>query len=521
MRITLTGLIAAITCSLAAGPAGAAPRWAGNQGQLDRTVAYVQGAQNADGGFGGAKGAPSDPLFTAWVGIGLAAAGVNPRDQRTPGGTDMYTYLTAHVRELDLTTDYERAALVAVAATGSARDFGGHDLAATILSRQLPDGSFPHTAGGTLGGINDTAFAILPLSGEPGLSTALADAAAWLVTVQGADGGWSYAPGAPESTDMTGAVLQALQAAPPAAGPDADARADARRAAWAYLHSAQHADGGFGETPTDGESNVASTAWVVQALWAAGEDPAGWAPSGRTPLDYLASMQQPDGSIRYKNSQSMNDLWMTAYAMPAFAGWPWPVPLVARSPAQAPPPSTAAPATTAGVTSGGGGNGAPLFSRPRAGSKGKASGGVQRVTATGSEAQKTTTTLRAKAAKKVATGTAQSNGAAAYGVTPVRSAARRVSRRRTTARKPKPIHTTRTGGPGGGGSEVTGRLLGGAPATGVSGTGKTAGAAPGLRSALPPDDPPTTALVLAGLLALAALGGAAGEARTGRKELLP
>ena len=33
-------------------------------------------------------------------------------------------------------------------------------------------------------------------------------------------------------------------------------------------------------------------------------------------------MQQADGSIRYKSSQSMNDLWMTAYALPAFAGWP-------------------------------------------------------------------------------------------------------------------------------------------------------------------------------------------------------
>jgi hypothetical protein len=515
LRVTLAALVAAIIVLTTVGPVSA--RWTGNQGQLDRTVAYMQGAQNPDGGFGGSKGSPSDPLFTAWVGIGLAAAGVNPQDQAVAGGTDVYTYLTGNAGALDLTTDFERAGLVAVAAGASLRDFGGRDLAGTILARQLPDGSLPHTAGGTSGGINDTAFAILMLSAEPGTGTALADAAAWLVTVQGDDGGWSYAPGASESTDMTGAVLQALQAAPPATGTDAPARAQARRTAWSYLRGAQHADGGFGQTPTDGESNVASTAWVVQALWAVGEDPAAWAPAGHTPLDYLASMQQADGSIRYMSSQSMNDLWMTAYVAPAFAGYPLPVPAVPRA---VRPPSTTAPASTAGVTSGGGGNGAPLFSRPQPGSKGRASGGVQQVTATGSAAQKTTATLRAEGAKKVATGTAQSNGAAARGVTPARSPIHRTPRRRSATPEPKPIRAPRgSGAGGGGGREVTGRLLGGTPTSGVSGTGRTVGVAPGLRTASTPDDPPTTALVLAGLLALAALGGAAGEARSGRKEL--
>ena len=73
--------------------------------------------------------------------------------------------------------------------------------------------------------------------------------------------------------------------------------------------------------------------------------------------------------------------------------------------------------------------------------------------------------------------------------------------------------------------EVTGRLLGtgvaAAPA-GVSGTGTRDSAAQGLRAPKRPGDPsPTAALVLAGLLALAALGGAALEARSGRTGLLP
>lgn len=494
-------MVLAVTAVVAPSRADApAPPWKAHRGQLDQTITYLRGAQNADGGWGGVKGGESDPLFTAWVIIGLAAAGINPKDQHVLGGTDAYTYVTAHPGALTETTDFERAMLVSIAAGTSPRDFGGRDLVAALLARRLPDGSFTHTAGGTTGGINDTAFAMLPLSatGEPPVPDVLAHGAAWLVGVQSEDGGWAYAPGREESSDITAAVIQALRVAPPTAR-----RAEAQRRGWAYIKTTQHDDGGFGQSPKDPESNSASTAWVLQAMWAAGIDPATWRTSaGSTPLDFLASLQQPDGSIAYKKSLSMNDLWMTAYSAPALAGYPLPVPDVAR-------------------TTGKGGQGAALYSRPQADSQGNASGGVREISS--SSSSDATKTRRRTGAKTTATGTAQSNGIASSGVTPVASATKDPKQTGgATATSAQPATTAAPATTSAPAEEVTGRLLASAEPAGVSGTGTRDAAAQGLRAVTPgADDASATALVLVALLALAALAGAALETRHGRKDLVP
>src|SRR5271157_3407619 len=41
-------------------------------GSLEPEVSYLLSAQNADGGFGSARGQSSDELYTAWTAIGLA-----------------------------------------------------------------------------------------------------------------------------------------------------------------------------------------------------------------------------------------------------------------------------------------------------------------------------------------------------------------------------------------------------------------------------------------------------------------
>jgi prenyltransferase beta subunit len=494
--VLISALVAA---ALLSGAAAATPPWTANQGQLDKTVSYMRSAQNADGGFGGSAGQPSDPLFSAWVVMALAAAGINPKDQHVVGGIDAYTYVTAHAGALSDTTDFERAMLVAVSSGTSPRDFGGRDLVAAILTRRLPDGSFTHAAGGTVGGINDTAFAMLGLSAtdEPTKNTISSRGAAWLVGVQSDDGGWSWAPGREESSDMTAAVIQALRIAPRTVK-----RAEAERRGWAYLRATQRDDGGFAQTPGDPESNSASTAWALQAMWASAIDPTTWRRPGGTPLDYLASLQQPDGSIKYMKGRNLNDLWMTAYAAPALAGYPLPVPSIAR-------------------TTGKGGKGAALYSRPQPDSTGNASGGVRQL----SGSSTATKTRRRSGAKITATGTAQSNGVAASGVTPIASQTKDTKKTGgRTSREPAKAKPRRPRGARDkdAGEAVTGRLLASAAPAGVSGTGTRAAAAPGLRAPKPTGNTSTaTALALTTLLLLSALGGAALEAHHGRKGLLP
>ena len=77
-------------------PALAAPDNEANTTRLDNTVRFLESAQNSDGGFS-ANGEPeeaSNPDFTAWVAIALAAAGINPQDQSQPGGASAYSYLS-------------------------------------------------------------------------------------------------------------------------------------------------------------------------------------------------------------------------------------------------------------------------------------------------------------------------------------------------------------------------------------------------------------------------------------------
>jgi prenyltransferase beta subunit len=403
-------LVLALTLSVAliahsASSTSAAPNNQTNKRRLDSTVAFLQRAQNPDGGFGGNSGGESNQDFSAWVTFALAADSINPQDQASEHGVDAYTYLTTHAaralheelcRPAICTTSLERELLVADATGTSPHDYGSIDLVSELLARKLPDGSFPFAPGGH-GEINDTIYAILSLSlvAEPAAQSAVKQATEWLIAAQNPDGSFSPQNSGTEAgeVDMTGAALQALDA------PGQPAPGASQQKALEYLRKAQEPDGGFPERPHEGESNVASTAWAVQGLWAAHENPENWVKdSGREPLDYMESLQQPDGHIRFKVGEEMNGVWMTAYVAPAFAGQPLPIPPTvdprserkSYGPAQpthetpTPVPGSAEPGqggesaqAGSGVIAGGGGNGARLFSRPQPQSTGTTPGGAR------------------------------------------------------------------------------------------------------------------------------------------------
>ena len=314
----------------------------------DRAIAYLERAQNSDGGFGGAAGQRSTQLFTGWAALGAAAAGRNPVDLER-GGRSAIDYVRASRGALADTGALERTMLVLRAAGLSPRRLGSRDLLRDLRRRRDRDGSFERA-------VNLTAFGVLALraAGEQPRSRSVRGSAGWLVRRQNRDGGFGFAPVSASDVDSTGAVLQALAAAGRARTPGA-------RRAVAYLRRAQAPSGGFGME--GGDANAQSTAWAVQGLVAAGRDPNDLRRRGRGPLGYLRSLQAADGSIRYSRTSAQTPVWVTAQALVALRRRPFPLAPVARrrrasTPAAsvasaAPPPPPPASARTAGASAAG------------------------------------------------------------------------------------------------------------------------------------------------------------------------
>ncbi|MGE4428087.1 MAG: prenyltransferase/squalene oxidase repeat-containing protein [Solirubrobacteraceae bacterium] len=518
--------------SLGPAPATAAPDRAA-RGGLDRLVGFLQDVQNDDGGYGGRRGAASAPEFSAWVGLGLAAAGINPRDQIPPGGRRSVVDFVARSGPVimsggrPVTTEYQRIGMLAVAAGDDPRRFGGRDYVGPLLARQataawsdgagdtprggrpVAPGWFAHTAKGRSPGVNDTVFAVMFLVAIPRphrpLRQAVARGADAIASLQRPDGAWpSVAPNGAASTDVTGAAVQTLCAA---------GRCDTEpvRRAVAWLRATQNADGGWGTPDLDEDSNGATTPWVVQALWATGVDPRDWRGpdgAGADPLTYLAGLQQRDGSLRWTGTSNLNPVLVTAYAAPAFAGHPWPVPAppraaeVRRRERQATRRREQRRRARAGsrkgqggvqrdadgeVVAGGGGRGAELFARPQPGSRGATTGGER-------DTEKDQERRDGPKGRDGATGTAAASGVGSDGG--VQNASR----------------AERHGAAAVGGSAVSGTVV--ERPRGTEGRGEEAVAA-GLRAAsLGTTGTPWAPIGLGGLVLLCAAAGAVGERRS-------
>lgn len=301
-----------IAARAAAGPAGA--------------VRWLRGAQNRDGGFGFGRGIESSAGMTAWAALGLEATGLNPLDLRKGGQTPI-DYLRANPAELVTAADLERTILALEAAGLDSRRFVGRDLIAKLRKQQRADGSWD-------GQVNPTAFGVLALDAAGAGS---AGSARWLARNQNGNGGWGFAPGTASDADSTGAVLQALAAAGGGKG--------AIRSGVAYLRGAQQRGGGF--ALSGGGANAQSTAWAVQGLLAAGVSPSKVRTGGRSPLDYLASLQVGDGHYRYSAGTDQTPVWVTAQALLAVESKPFPLAQVAAA------SKAGAPAGGSGATAGG------------------------------------------------------------------------------------------------------------------------------------------------------------------------
>ena len=194
-------------------------------------------------------------------------------------------------------TDWGRLAL-------ALRRGDGPGQAATALL----GGDLARSRDGSLGGeVNATALAVL--AEEERSPRVARRAARWIVSIQDAGGGFGFRPGVPADVDTTGLAVWALARE--------GMRAPARRGV-AFLRSSQAADGGF-PALLGGPSNSQSTGLALLALRAAGVCRV-QSSAGRTPLDFLASLARPNGSIAYSPTANPTPTWTTAQALLGLTG---------------------------------------------------------------------------------------------------------------------------------------------------------------------------------------------------------
>jgi energy-coupling factor transport system substrate-specific component len=320
--------------------------------QMQRlAVAWLRSAQNSDGGFGTELGGDSSPEMTGWAVLALEGAGSHPESIARDGDSAL-AYMRATASEVTTTGDIERTILALSAAGLNASRFKGGDLVKRLVARRGSDGSWA-------GQVNPTAFGVLALDAA-GRRSGNARSASWLRSNANSDGGWGFSTGASSDPDSTGAVLQALRAA---GGSSAAIRGGVR-----YLRASQRTGGGF--AISGGPVNAQSTAWAVQGLLAAGVSPSRVRRGGRSPLDYLASVQARDGHYRYSGSSDQTPVWVTSQALLAASRRAFPLPGV----------------STSASGGGGGGGAAAAVTSPSVGAAGGAAASRAGTAAAGSPA---------------------------------------------------------------------------------------------------------------------------------------
>jgi prenyltransferase beta subunit len=274
-------------------------------GAAAKAMAYLETIQNDDGGFSNGFAPESDISATADAVIALVAAGEDPNAWFTGDQMNPFSFLGIQAEGGSINTAGLLAkTLTAVIASGKDMTaFGGHNLVDDLLAVQGETGLFG-------AGAFDHCLSLIALQ-NAGAELPEGSIEA-LLALQSDEGGWGFVEGEAADTNTTGLCLQALaltdQAEAVAAGLD-------------YLRSIQNEDGGWPyQNPSEfgTDSDVNSTALVVQALLANGEDLAAW----NNPQDWLLGMQGESGAFNYQEAMPGDNILATLAAIPAIQGMP-------------------------------------------------------------------------------------------------------------------------------------------------------------------------------------------------------
>ncbi len=305
---------------------------------VDTTAAldYLKSQQNVDGGFGSGFSPDSTVGSTADVVLAIVAVGGDPASFDQDGNTPM-TYLATNAASATTSGDMAKLILAAIAVGENPRRLGGLDSVAKLESTIGADGR--------IGTETDTfvghALAILAL--QSAQRPIPAAAIAYTKNAQQDDGSWAWdgSAGTAGDTNSTAFAVQALLAAGESAGSDAVTQA------LAYYKGIQNEDGGWPyQSPSDfgTATDANSTAVTIQAILAAGQDPAGadWTTAeGNTPVSALEALQNASGAFAWQAAMPDDNLLATVQALPALAGKAFPLATMDVGEATATAPITA------------------------------------------------------------------------------------------------------------------------------------------------------------------------------------
>ncbi len=262
-----------------------------------KALDFLRNQQTEEGSFG-------SYFVSSWATMAISSVEEDPSNWN-----NLVSYLEQHTSSIDeaKASDWERMALAIVACNKNPRDFSGLNFIEKIKS------FFDGTEISSLNNPYDDIFGILALiaAGEDKNSEIIQSICNYIKNEGNDNGGWG-------NVDATSASVMALIAA------GEDKNSEIIENAISFLKTKQVDNGGF---EFRGTTNAGTTAWAIQAIVAAGKNPASiyWINNGSSPIDYLLKLQQKDGSFNWSENQRINPVWMTAYVIPALVGKPYPV----------------------------------------------------------------------------------------------------------------------------------------------------------------------------------------------------
>ena len=264
---------------------------------ITKALNFLKNQQLEEGSIGGFA-------VSSWAAMTISTA---DKDAHDWGNLVNYLKDKSYLLDPYKATDWERQTLAIVACDENPRDFNGIDFITKIES--FYDG----VQIGDNANLYDDFFGVLALisGGVDKDKSIIQNVISYIKGKQNNNGGWG-------DVDSTSVAVMILIIA--GENPDSEIINDAL----SFIRSTQTDSGGF---QAWGTTNAASTSWAVDAVVAAGQDPTSveWEKNGNSPVDFLLSLQQSDGSFNWAIGQSMNPEWMTSYVIPALLGKPYPV----------------------------------------------------------------------------------------------------------------------------------------------------------------------------------------------------